>query len=455
MRRHSTSICTTLALVLTGCATSPGPLDDDPTALSFAAPSAKRVSPRIQDTVALNTESGPDDYVKLALQRNPSIRSAQERLKMLAERVPQVTSLNDPMFMITPIGDMAETAAGQTDWTASVSQKLPFPGKLDATGRIANQNIAMARQDLEQTRLSVIADTRRAWWNLYYATRAIEVTQASRKLVEQFRHVAQAKLRAGTATQQDVLRASVELSNTDNDLLTLKQNRSTAAAMLNSLMDRPVDAQLPDPPTVKLRNTALKLDRLLQESADANPQVQKVQERIKAYHQRLRLARLNRWPDLTVGLNYTAVENSGLSPVANGDDQWTVGFGFNLPIWNSRLDAAEREARRGILQGSADLQQARNMIAFQVKDALVKVETQHRQAVLFRDVIIPQARQTVDASQTGYQANKVSFLTLIDNWRKLLNFELMNHRSLSQFEQELAELQRVVGKDIEREGDQS
>ena len=82
----------------------------------------------------------------------------------------------------------------------------------------------------------------------------------------------------------------------------------------------------------------------------------------------------------------------------------------------------------------------------------MKVETQQRQSVLLKDVIIPQARQTVEASLSGCRTGEVDFLTLVDNWRKLLDFQLMYQASLTELERSFAELQEAVGHDLERGG---
>jgi outer membrane protein TolC len=104
-----------------------------------------------------------------------------------------------------------------------------------------------------------------------------------------------------------------------------------------------------------------------------------------------------------------------------------------------------------MLEGVADLTAQRNRVAFAVQDAWLKVEAQQKLVELFRDVIIPQAKQTVDASASGYRAGSVDFLTLVDNWRKLLNFDLMYHRALADMEQAVADLERAVGQDVERD----
>jgi outer membrane protein TolC len=394
--------------------------------------------------------SGPEDYVRVALERNPSIRRARYKVLRLANRIPQATSLDDPMFDIDPIGQMAQTAAGQVGLMTGISQKFPFPGKLETRGRVAGQEAAATGEELNETRLGVIADVRRAYWSYYYAVTAIDITQRNRTILDQFEDVAAAKFSAGTATQQDVLRVTVEISNLDNELLSWRQKKTAAIAMLNSIMNRPVAAPLGAPRTVQLQMVALRLNELLADAAAANPSLAKIGHQVQADRERLKLAKLQRWPDLTVGLNYNLVDDHGLAPMANGKDQWWVGFSLNIPIWFNKLDAAEREARNGIMENSANLADMTNRVDFRVQDALTKVETQQKQALIFHDVIIPQAQQTLDVSLSDYKAGKVEFLTLADNWRKLLDFQLMYHQSLSQVEQDFADLQLAVGRDLTR-----
>jgi outer membrane protein TolC len=401
-----------------------------------------------EDASGLGPDASPDAYVRLALERNPSIRAAEHRIERLGARVPQVTSLDDPMLQVAPFGEMAETAAGQVGLMSGISQKLPYPGKLDTRGRIAEQDVAMAMAELQQTRLRIAAETRRAYWSHYFTTRALETTRESRQLLDQFRQIAEAEYKAGNRSQPDVLRASVELSNVDNELIVLEQRRATARGMLNQLLDRPVDATLPEPTIVEPDRLDADLDALLRAAALHNPALQKVHERIEQHRRQRELARLNRRPDLTVSATYNLVDDEGLAMSANGDDQWWFGFGVNLPIWAEKLDAAEREAWRGLMEGVADLTAERNRIAYSVQEAYLRFEAQQKLVALFRDVIVPQAKQTVEASASGYRAGSVDFLTLIDNWRKRVNFDLMHHRAVADMQQALADLEREVGEQV-------
>jgi outer membrane protein TolC len=444
-----------IALVVSGCQS---PLDDyEPSSRSqtsdrlteISRPQAR--SATTQPTSAeqkLESAAEPGEYVLLALKRNPAIREAKRNVRRLAARVPQAESLNDPRLQVAPFGEMTETAAGQTGLMTSVSQKLPLPSKLRTRGDIAQQDVAMAKHQLRETRLRIAGDVRRAYWNYYLAVRSIEVTKENQRLLRQFKQTAQAKYKAGTASQEDVLRAATELSNLQNKLSTLNQRKQTATAMLNRLMNRPVTQSLPKPKRLEFERTSLRSKKLLRQAEANNPQVARVRERIEKSRAKRKLANLNRWPDLTVSANYNAVQDDGLSPVATGEDAWWLGFGINIPLWQEKLDAAEREALEGRLQASAALKETQNTVAFRVQDALTRFRTQQDQVALFKGTILPQAEQTVRASMSSYRAGDEDFLTVINNWQKLLQFEIAYHKTLAQLKQDLADLRQQVGQPV-------
>lgn len=394
----------------------------------------------------------PQEYERLALERNPSIRAASARVRRLRERAPQARSLDDPMLVVVPVGDMAQTAAGQVSVMSSVSQRLPLPGKLDARGKIADLDAAQAEAELQQARLQVTADTRRAYWAYYYASAAATTTAESRDLLVQFRDVADAQFRAGQRKQEDVLRAAAELGNLDAELAVLAQRRDGAAAMLRQLIDAPPSFLLPAPEPPAQAEVMLNRDRLFADAVRDNPGLLRASERIAQFAEQQRLANLNRWPDLTLSLTYNWVNQSGISPVANGDDQWWIGFGFNLPIWGEKNDAAEREAIFGRLEAASELANERNRVVFRVDDALLRLDSQRAVVRLLHDRVVPDARAAVEASASTYRTGAGDFLTLVDNWRKLLNYRVMEDQAVAAVGQALADLQLAIGADLDAGG---
>jgi outer membrane protein, heavy metal efflux system len=449
-------------LALTACSGPDGPLADhirrdlgqlSPAeerilggpALDSGAPphgSGERSHPEpLADSTTLN------DYIQLALARNPRIAAAQQRILRLRERIPQESSLPDPMLEAQPIGQMAETAAGEMMWMVGIRQEFMFPGKLSAMGAVAAQEAKMAERDLEMVQREIAAETARAYWSLYAAERALDITGQNRALMAQFQGAAEARYRAGEGQQADLLRANTDLVMLDNELLMLEQNRTTATGALNALIDRPVTA--PVPPVAPLSRTVDfavgDLDALLARAAATNPAIAAVREQVELARRQRIVAGQQRLPDFFGGISYAEVDDMGISMNANGQDQWWITVGATIPIWVDRYSAAEREATRAMLEALANLAVAQNKNAAQVQQAVAMIQTQQRTTAVLREAIIPQARQTLDSSLAAYRAGTVDFMTVADNARRVLELQLMEHNAIADLGRALAELEELVG----------
>lgn len=389
------------------------------------------------------------DYLAVALSRNPKLARARREAEIMGFDIVQATSLPDPSLnFVPPTGDLTETAAGQVESSVGVSQRIPFPAKLWVRGEAASHGAAATYEAYRGELLQLVADTRSAYYMLYFADRSIELTTRSRDLLRSFREIATRKYETGAVPQQDVLRAQVELATLEKDLVMLRQARGTAAARLNRLMSYPADGALPTTQPIEPRRVQVALAELLARASERNPEIGAAKERVEKARAGVDLAELEYLPDLTVGYQYTEISGSGLSPVADGSDNWQLNLGVTLPIWFERLTAGRGAAAAALSASREQLTEVEDETAFRIEEALLRVEAEQRLVELFGGVIIPQARQTLDATVSAYRAGHVDFLTFIANWRKLLDFEVSYEKSLSTFEQELAELERLVGEPI-------
>jgi outer membrane protein TolC len=425
-------------------------VDDDDSVVELGLRHAAGEPPE-REPLDVPEDTALADYVAFALQRNPSIHRAVRNAQAVGYRVPQVTSLEDPMLgIVPPTGNMVETAAGMMDGQIDISQTIPFPGRLTRRGKVAEGEVRMSLATLTDVRVRVAAGVARAYYDYYLADVAIDIARSSEQLLGQIRAVASARYRTGSATQQDLLGAEVELYSLANERVTLEQRRGTARARLNTLIDRPVDAPLPPPRSFDLETVNWKLPEAMDRAVESNPQLVRLREQITRDLERIRLAKLEYYPDLRASFSYTLI-GSGISPVATGDDNWSMPLGLNLPIWWRRIRAGVLEANAGTLSSIDQLEDARNTILVGLQDTLVKVDTQYRQAVLYRDLLLPRARQTVDVSTAAYRSGDLEFTALIENWRTWLDDSLAYHRALAGLEQRFADLQQLVGVSIPRD----
>ncbi|NOZ22262.1 MAG: TolC family protein [Planctomycetes bacterium] len=383
-----------------------------------------------------------------ALRLNPEIRSARLLASALQHRVTQARSLDDPRVSVGVYTDPLQTAAGPVHSTVGVSQKLPFPGKLSLRGRVAHENAVAARELARSVEQRVLADVKKTYYAVYVAHKAIEVNQRNQKLLASLARLAQVKYEIGKGTKQDALRAQVALSKLRDQLIRFEQELETAEAKLNMLLNRAVTAKVGAPADFAVKEIDLRIAGLLDLAAENRPELLALKHAISRDEFNKDLAVLDFFPDLTLGFTYSDIGRHGLSPVANGQEAWALTFSANVPIWYDRLMEGVREAKDMLAKSHADYEQRKNLTFFEVKDAIVRVKTSERLARLFRDTIIPQARQTLEAAQSGYQVGKVDFLTVLDNWRGLLDFELELYRAKASLEQNFAELERAIGAEL-------
>ena len=284
-----------------------------------------------------------------------------------------------------------------------------------------------------------------AYYELYFIQQAIRITQDNHKLLRDFVRIADSKYQTGKANQQDVLRAQVEVSNLDNQLIRLRQQLDSSQAKLARLLhvspDTPVRA-LDQPPQEQIPQD---LQRLYQQAIAGRPELHAQLAAIQRDRRNVDLARLEYYPDLTAGVTWIGTSAAGLSPVANGDDPLLLAFSVNLPIYHQRLDAGVREAESRVVASARQYDSLRDRTAESVKDLYTQATSQYELVKLFRDDILPKSEQTLEVSQAAYQVGDVDFLQLIDNWQQLLRFQIAYHRLESQLQQTLAMLERMIG----------
>ena len=135
----------------------------------------------------------------------------------------------------------------------------------------------------------------------------------------------------------------------------------------------------------------------------------------------------------------------------SGADSWALTLQFNVPIWIDRIEAARQEAQLKLQETMHQKRAKLNTVALHIFDACARVQTQQDTIRLLESTLIPQSRQTYDVSLAAYRAGHSDFLSVIDNWRRLLDFELMLHREVAERETAFSQLQREVGLPLIRQ----
>ncbi|GAA5483959.1 TolC family protein [Haloferula sargassicola] len=426
------------SLVLLGCASPPDRTLAEPVRLSTSA--------TLSITATIPGNAGPEDLVRLALARNPSLRALQARADRLAQKPPQDATLPDPMVEVAALGSMAETAAGRMEAMGGIKQKVPFPGKRREAAAASTREAEAALRDLEAMRLKVVEQVRSAWWDYYLSSESDRITRESRELLDAMIQSADARVAAGTGNQSDQLRLANEATQLDRDLADARRMTGTARARLNSLLDRDAGASLPAARTAALPGTGT-LDSLLARATERHPEIQAASLRNQAYQHRLARAELEKFPDLTLGIAGASISSSGLSRMSNGRDQIYGTLGFNIPLWQEPRKAMIREAEAGLRETEALVGATRADLRYRIEDAWNRATAAREIIGLFESRLVPDADQAHQVALATYTADQAPFNDLIDTWRSLLTYKLQLAAARSQLGKADAALRAAAALD--------
>jgi cobalt-zinc-cadmium efflux system outer membrane protein len=409
-------------------------------AINHAAPSSGQVEASSEPPVLLL-----DQVIREALEKSPEIQGAYHAASALAHRVPQVKALPDPMVAVGWAGNIAPFSVQQNDPSSyrgvTVSEQFPYPGKLKLRGQMATKESEVADSDLEAVQRRVVADVKTAYYDYFYVGKAIETTKRNKELLEKLSKISEARYRVGKAMQQDVLRSQVEISLLLQKMTMLEQQRTTAQAKINSLMQRAPESPLPPAMDVQQAELRYSLDELYALAATHDTGLMRDSKMIEKGRVGVAIAQREFRPD--IGVSYMYQQRDSMA------DMHGVTVSVNIPIFQ------KSKQRQGVMEASeqligAEKEQASrlNEVRFAIKQQYLAVKASEQLLSLYTKAVVPQSSLALESSMAAYQVGNVDFLSLLANFTTLWSYETDYYRQLADYQTALASIEALTGCDV-------
>ena len=399
--------------------------------------------------LVLTEDSTLSDYLAYAALHNPGLEAAFNRWKASLEKIPQVTSLPDPRFTYAYYIEEVETRVGPQRHKIDISQVFPWFGKLELQGDVALEEANIKREMYETMKLKLFFTVKEVYYDYYFLSRSISITDENLKLLGYFESVARTKYSAGQASNADVIKAQVELGKLEERLLSLRELKEPVTAKLNTLMNRPFDADLPWPSPVSNVEISLTDNDIFELIQDNNPELKALDFTTFQHKKSLELAKKQFYPDIMVGMSYIATDTSSMpGTVDSGKDPVMALISLNLPLRRNKYHAAVREMELQKKATEKELENRQNTLISDMKTTLYNFHDSGRKVELYRDTLIPKALQSLNVTQTAFEAGKKDFLSLMDTQRTLLELELAHEKALINRAKNRARIEMIIGKNL-------
>ena len=382
---------------------------------------------------------------------NPSIAMERAAAEAAAHRITPAGALDDPRvnYQATnlPIGDFdfdSTPMSGNEFW---LSQKLPFPGVLSNRKKAARADSSAATSVLKDRRIRIRSAVERAFAELGFAQRGLEITDRNIDLLRQLTRVAEAKYRVGTGLQQDVLRAQVELTALLQERLQRIESIAEAEAMMNSLLNRMANSRFPRTSELREEASTPDLTGLLERLERTSALLLASRARIEEAERRERATQFESYPDFDLSIGYRLRQRAPGDPVA-GDDFLSAGVTVRLPVnrgkWRERV--AERAAL--VRHAKAAHRDLLGRLGEKIGTTFADLERAGAEVALLETGLVPQARQSLESSRSGYAVNKVDFLSVVDSQMRVFDSELQLVRAVADRRAAFAALEAAVGEKL-------
>jgi len=393
--------------------------------------------PRIAITAELVSQ-----LVAEAKGRNPALEAAAARAEAASEAVSAVRQWEDPVVTVglwVP-GPGGFTAAEMGNLVYGVEQKLPLFGNPQARRQVAE--VAAAREKLvvsDETE-KLRRDLTAGLVGLALADETVALAREEVAWLDATVTAIDQRYRVGKSSQVDWLKAKTERAKATNQLATARLEVDHEQAQVNRLLNRDLASAWPAVALPAIAGAVPYDDRLVGAALDFAPRLKVMQQETAWNAANARLTGHLRKPEIGVGLAARQYTGDGEFREA------TMSVDFSVPWLNGKhYDADVRRDHARMRAAERDAEDYALEIRNQLHQLTTDVDAARRQAILYRDEIIPLAEQTLSSAQAAWVSNLGLFQDILDARRTLVEDREALDQAIAGQWRELADVTLLTG----------
>lgn len=378
-----------------------------------------------------------DALLAFARQQSPELIALQLEADAARERAAASGALPDPMARIEWRDVNNDMAGRSTKYT--LIQPLPWWGKRDLKREAAEADADAAAAGSDAGWNELAARIKTAYALDYALARQLDLSREMADLLDRLAAISRNRYANGLAPQQDAIRARVERTALQTEIVQIENERHHALVRINGLLARPSHAVLAEPRLQRPIPAQLDHAALEQRLRAKSPSLFADVARIRAAEKNRDATYRNRYPDVALGV----------SPIQTGSrvSEWELMLEVNIPLQQGSRRSQERESERMLEAARARRDAGANRLLTELAENVSGFESAQRIERLTRTELLPQAELTFQAALAGYENGKVDFATLLDAQRQIRKAKQDTVRAQAEQQMRLAEIEKLVGED--------
>ncbi len=408
------------------------------------------------------------ESIETALERNWNVKAVEEKIRQAeavkeqarADFLPKFktsysyTRLDherstDPMAMGPfEIPGSVLSVRDNYQWKTSITQPLFTGFALSSAYELGKLGIDEAELGLELEKLDLILAVKQAYFRVLEADRFVEVAEKAVDSLKSHVEVARSFYNVGMIPINDLLKAEVELSNAEHDLIRAENAALIARASFNTTLARPINDAVVLEDLQSFCPETGQFSGYVEQALRQRPEIRSLEVRLEQTAQKRRLAASDYYPDIS--LNYDYIKE-GDEPDVRGSrvhdaNRWQV---MAVMSWTFFEWGKTRSAVREVESMRMQLVQTRaameDNIRLEVKQAYLDLFEAEKN-IPTTTKAVEQAEENLRVSRERYEAQVATSTEVLDA-QTLLTQALTNYyRALYSHHLARARLERALGE---------
>ena len=387
------------------------------------------------------------DLLRYAYISNPSIKSSKESWKMFIENYRLGKSYPDPKLVTTYFPSPIETRLGPQDWNLTLSQAIPFPGRLTQKGKVLEADTKISKLKLDKNIKEIVSLISASFYELNYIQKAVEIARANFKLNQELIKISENAYAQDKALFYDVSKARAQTAQIQYDILLLEELEQSEKAKINTILNRAPDASLGKAREFVTSDIVYTLDEIYNLSKTHQEDILIAHEKIQKSEEVIKLSRFENLPSFKLGLFYAGIGEPDVPspPTDAGDDAIGIQFGLNIPLWSGKNKSRTAKALASKQKAKSDKLTMENKIKEKITRLWFKLQNAKRLITLYEKNLIPQSLRSVQTAEAWYRQGQGSFSDFLEVQATAYNFQLSFARETADYEKNLVKLEKVTG----------
>jgi len=390
-----------------------------------------------------------DSLIHQAIELSPEIKMLKAKRNAAFYKIDQSSNLPDPVLNLglinMPTNTFSFTQEPMTQKVLGLSQSFPFPGSLGAVEEANAVDTLVVDEEIKDARNKIKMVMEQKYYELSFVRRDSKLTSESLKLLETIADVVSTKYTVASASQQNVIKVQLQITNLLEKLEELKSREQSVLSDLNALLLRDAGSNLSSSDYDSILFKKIEFSSLDSLARNNRPLLKGIRYSEKKARLNQNAAEKKYYPNFNLQVLY-GFRDKIAATNTNLNDFLSVMVGITLPLnYGGKNTSGVEEYVCMQDFYSEQYQHAIQNLNGRFGSIESQLTSINERIKLFEEGLLPQAQQNFKSALAGYQVDEVDFLNVIDAQDQLLKIETNLYRLKIDYLKLISELEFLTG----------